>query len=403
MFFDYNFNIKIIHNDCEIKRNQTHQYLINVNIFFESSSADTQTQNDVMERFEQMMIMKIKIMQLFINLLHSMWKKIIETAIYFYNWTLKTALKWKNFYKTFHIYVWRKKTVLNSRKPQLHHFQTYECKCYVLIKFQNDSHKAGKFQKLDFRIYIEFLIEYVFINVYHVWISHKQKIIFVPNVIFDEQQMWDGKTIKYIIKNIIQFDETISIIKVFYTNEIKNQQFGKDDFENIINILTRNSTILAETDEADATANKNAGEVANKKDKQVKKNKLNWMTNQYFNLNSFIAETMLAQFIFMTFNAAFHSKKMIIEIEKINSMNNVVIKPIILNELKKRQFNRFYNFKSRWVFFKMQKAFIVNFKHSFFLNLNITKTSKAICMKKTFGISWNNKLNNTNKISTSEK
>ena len=62
MFFRYNFDIKIIRNDCEIKRNQTCQYLINVNIFFESSSADTQTQNDVAEWFEWMMMMKIRIM-----------------------------------------------------------------------------------------------------------------------------------------------------------------------------------------------------------------------------------------------------------------------------------------------------------------------------------------------------
>ena len=44
----------------------------------------------------------------------------------------------------------------------------YDCKCYVLIKFQSDSHKTDKFQKLNSYVYIEFLIEYVFINVYRV-------------------------------------------------------------------------------------------------------------------------------------------------------------------------------------------------------------------------------------------
>ena len=85
MFFHYNFNIKIVHNNREMKRNQTRQYLVNVNIFFEPSSVDTQTQNGVTKRFERMMMMKIEIMQLFINLFHSMWKKIIGTTIYFYN------------------------------------------------------------------------------------------------------------------------------------------------------------------------------------------------------------------------------------------------------------------------------------------------------------------------------
>ena len=71
------------------------------------------------------------------------------------------------------------------------------------------------------------------------------------------------------------------------------------------------------------------------------------MTNQYSNPDNQITKTMLAQFILIAFNAASHSEKMIIETEEVNSMNNVVIKSAILNELKKRQSNRFYNFKSR--------------------------------------------------------
>ena len=70
------------------------------------------------------------------------------------------------------------------------------------------------------------------------------------------------------------------------------------------------------------------------------------MTNQYFNSNNFIIETMFVQFIFIAFNAIFHFKKIIIETEKIKLMKNVFIKSAILNELKKRQFNKFYNFKS---------------------------------------------------------
>ena len=194
----------------------------------------------------------------------------------------------------------------------------YDCKCYVLIKFQSDFRKTNKFQKLDSHVHIEFLIKYVFINIYCVWISHKQKIIFVWNVIFDEQQIWNDKTIKYIIKNIKQFNETISIIKISHKNEIKNQQFDENDSKNIANILTQNSTILAKTNEADAAADENINEITNKKNKQAKQNKLNWMTNQYFNSNNQITKTMFVQFIFITFNAVSYFKKMIIKIEKIN-------------------------------------------------------------------------------------
>ena len=185
-----------------------------------------------------------------------------------------------------------KKIITDFQKSQFHHFWMYECKCYVLIKFQNDFHKTNKFWKLDFCVHIEFFVEYVFINVYHVWISQKQKIIFVQNVIFDEQQMWDEKTIKYIIKNIKQFNETIFIIKIFHINEIENQQFDENDLENITKISIQNSKILMKINEADVIAKNNIIEITNKKNKQTKQNKLNWMANQYFNSDNFIIKTM---------------------------------------------------------------------------------------------------------------
>ena len=93
MFFYYNFNIKIIRSDHEMKRNQTRQYLIDVDIIFEPCFTNTQAQSGVAERFGRTVMMKTRIMRLFTNLPHSMWKKIIGTTIYFYNRTPKTTLK----------------------------------------------------------------------------------------------------------------------------------------------------------------------------------------------------------------------------------------------------------------------------------------------------------------------
>ena len=83
IFFCYSFNMKIVRSDHKIKRNQTRQYLINVDIIFEPCSANTQVQNGVAKWFEWTMMMKTRIMRLFTNLFHSMWKKIIGTMIYF--------------------------------------------------------------------------------------------------------------------------------------------------------------------------------------------------------------------------------------------------------------------------------------------------------------------------------
>ena len=159
--------------------------------------------------------------------------------------------------------------------------------------------------------------------------------------------------IKYIIKDIKQFDETIFIIKISHIDEIENQQFDEDDLKNITKTPIQNPAILAKIDEADVTAEDNIIEIVDEKDKQAKQNELDWMANQYFNSDNFIIKTMLVQFIFITFNTIFHSEEMIIETERMKSMKNVFIKSIILNKLKKHQFNRFYNFKSRWVFPKI--------------------------------------------------
>ena len=87
--------------------------------------------------------------------------------------------------------------------------------------------------------------------------------------------MWNEKMIKYIIKNIKQFDETISIIKIFHINKIKDQQFDENDLKNITKTSTQNSTILMKTDEADVITENNIIEITNEKNKQTKQNELN--------------------------------------------------------------------------------------------------------------------------------
>ena len=105
--------------------------------------------------------------------------------------------------------------------------------------------------------------------------------------------MWNKKTIEYIIKNVKQFNETISIIKISHINEIKNQQFDEDDLKNIANNLIHNPRNLIKINEADVAAEEATDEVADEKNKQTKQNKLNWMTNEYFNPDNSIVETML--------------------------------------------------------------------------------------------------------------
>ena len=62
--------------------------------------------------------------------------------------------------------------------------------------------------------------------------------------------------------------------------------------KDIANNPIHNPAILAKIDEADVATNENADEVANEENKQAKQNEFDSMTNQYFNSDNSIAETM---------------------------------------------------------------------------------------------------------------
>ena len=83
------------------------------------------------------------------------------------------------------------------------------------------------------------------------------------------------KIIKYIIKNVKQFNETIFIIKILHINEIKNQQFSENDSKDIVNNLIHNSANLMKINETDVIVEKAVDEVVDEKNKQTKQNKLN--------------------------------------------------------------------------------------------------------------------------------
>ena len=83
------------------------------------------------------------------------------------------------------------------------------------------------------------------------------------------------KIIKYIIKNVKQFNETIFIIKIPHINEIENQQFSENDSKDIVNNLIHNSANLVKINETDVIVEKAVDEVVDEKNKQTKQNKLN--------------------------------------------------------------------------------------------------------------------------------
>jgi hypothetical protein len=103
------------------------------------------------------------------------------------------SLGWRTPYEVFHNYVMTAQGVTGPRKPILHHLKAYGCKCYALIKSTVDPDYPRKLQKLAPRAHIGYLVGYESTNIYRVWIPYKKKVISARDVIFDENEFFDGK------------------------------------------------------------------------------------------------------------------------------------------------------------------------------------------------------------------
>ena len=175
-----------------------------------------------------MIVEKARAMRLSANLPHRLWREIIGAAAYLYNRTPRHSNELKSPYEAFHTYVFEKEEVSDPRKPQLHHLKAYGCKAYVLIKSKGDSSHPGKRRKLDAKAHIGFLVGYESTNIYRIWIPHKKKVISARDVIFNKDEIWDGKPIRLTHDEIQKLDEAVEVVEVPQTDEQEDIQLAED-------------------------------------------------------------------------------------------------------------------------------------------------------------------------------
>ena len=224
----YNLEVKVIRSDNEMNRIKTTEWCNKNGISFESCAPDTHAQNGGAERFGRLIMEKARAMRLSANLPHILWRDIVFTATYLYNRTPRASNNWKSPYEAFHSYVFDKEEVSGPRKPLLHYLRAYGCKAYTLIKSKGDPQYRRKRRKLDAKAHIGFLVGYESTNIYRIWIPHKKKVISVRDVIFDEDEVWDGKPIQYTAVDIKELDEAIQIIEEPQSDELEDVQLGED-------------------------------------------------------------------------------------------------------------------------------------------------------------------------------
>ena len=167
-------------------------------------------------------------MRLSANLPHKLWREIISTAGYLYNQTPRASNDWKSPYKAFHTFVFEQEGVSGPQKSQLHHLKAYGCKAYVLIKSKGDANRPSKHQKLDAKAHIGFLVGYESTNIYRIWIPHKRKVISARDVIFNEDEVWDQKPIRFSPDEIQELNDAVEVVEVPQTEDQEDIQLAKD-------------------------------------------------------------------------------------------------------------------------------------------------------------------------------
>jgi hypothetical protein len=225
----YNLGVKIVRSDGEMDRIQTKAWLKTRGIDFEKCAPDTHEQNGVAERTGRLIMEKARAMRLSGHLPHALWREIVATAVYLHNRTPRYSIGWKSPFEAFHEVVMTAEGVTGPRKPILHHLKAYGCRCYALIKSSKDPDRIQKLKKLQPRAHIGYLIGYESTNIYRIWIPHKKKVISARDVLFDEDEFYDGKPLRFTAELISELDEAIEMVEVTPDANMEDLQLRNDD------------------------------------------------------------------------------------------------------------------------------------------------------------------------------
>jgi hypothetical protein len=127
------------------------------------------------------------------------------------------------------IFVMSAEGVTGPRKPILYHLKAYGCRCYTLIKSAGDPDRLQKLRKLQPKAHIGFFVGYESTNIYRVWIHHKKKVISARDVLFDEDEFYDGKPIRLTAEPISELDEAIEMVEVPPDANLEDLQLRHDE------------------------------------------------------------------------------------------------------------------------------------------------------------------------------
>ncbi len=157
----------------------------------------TSSQNDKIERFEKILMIRARAMRIKTNLSANLWSKMFKSVDYLNNRILRRALAWKTLFET-----------LIEKKSNLFHLQSYDCRIYLLKNI------ISKKDRLKSKAFIDYLVKYDFTNIFRIWISNRMRIVRIRDVLFDKTLFYDLAKLDSRYLLIISVKDTLEILEV---------------------------------------------------------------------------------------------------------------------------------------------------------------------------------------------
>jgi hypothetical protein len=178
----------------------------------------TSAQNEKIERFERILIMKSRALRIQTILSCELWLEFYKTTNYLNNRISKKSLDWLISIE-----------ILIDERSKLFHIQSYECRVYSL------RHIIARKTKMKSRAMINHLVRYDSINVFRVWVSSKMRIIRTRDVLFDFYAFYDSCVLDLEHFLSIKVKNVIQILKMLETtfDDVLIEQ-NDDDSKNLI-------------------------------------------------------------------------------------------------------------------------------------------------------------------------
>jgi hypothetical protein len=171
--------VRPTHVECdnEFSKGQAADFMKERGVILQPAAPRTQAQNGGAERSGGVVMTKARAMRG--QLPHQLWKDIVSASVYLLNRTPTSKNDWKTPFE-----------LVYGRQPSLGHLKAYGCKAYAMTEDAQD--KKNRLMKLNPRAWLGYLVGYSSANIFRIWVPILKKVIRTRDVIFQEDERYDG-------------------------------------------------------------------------------------------------------------------------------------------------------------------------------------------------------------------